>query len=124
MEILNKILYKLHIKKPPRSHKGERELLPPPVKDILEKENLDTSSVIFSVKTDMCGAEEYGDVYIFFDEKGIYTAEIEEPINPKKNKKKVDFKPKLLKLTSILLQELLLLMHLLFDLIRIYKIFY
>ena len=106
MEILNKILYKLHIKKPPRSHKGERELLPPPVKDILEKENLDTSSVIFSVKTDMCGAEEYGDVYIFFDEKGIYTAEIEEPINPKKNKKKVDFKPKLLKLTSIPIDEI------------------
>ena len=106
MEILNKILYKLHIKKPPRSHKGERELLPPPVKDILEKENLDTSSVIFSLKTDMCGAEEYGDVYIFFDEKGIYTAEIEEPINPKKNKKKVDFKPKLLKLTSIPIDEI------------------
>ena len=106
MEILNKILYKLHIKKPPRSHKGERELLPPPVKDILEKENLDTSSVIFSVKTDMCGAEEYGDVYIFFDEKGIYTAEIEEPIKPKKNKKKVDFKPKLLKLTSVPIDEI------------------
>ena len=106
MEILNKILYKLHIKKPPRSHKGERELLPPPVKDILEKENLDTSSVIFSVKTDMCGAEEYGDVYIFFDEKGIYTAEIEEPIKPKKNKKKLDFKPKLLKLTSIPIDEI------------------
>ena len=106
MEILNKILYKLHIKKPPRSHKGERELLPPPVKDILEKENLDTSSVIFSLKTDMCGAEEYGDVYIFFDEKGIYTAEIEEPIKPKKNKKKVDFKPKLLKLTSVPIDEI------------------
>lgn len=106
MEILNKILYKLHIKKPPRSHKGERELLPPPVKDILEKENLDTSSVIFSLKTDMCGAEEYGDVYIFFDEKGIYTAEIEEPIKPKKNKKKLDFKPKLLKLTSIPIDEI------------------
>ena len=106
MEILHKILYKLHIKKPPRSHKGERELLPPPVKDIQEKENLDTSSVIFSVKTDMCGAEEYGDVYIFFDEKGIYTAEIEEPIKPKKNKKKLDFKPKLLKLTSIPIDEI------------------
>ena len=106
MEILNKILYKLHIKKPPRSHKGERELLPPPVKDILEKENLDTSSVIFSLKTDMCGAEEYGDVYIFFDEKGIYTAEIEEPIKPKKNKKKVNFKPKLLKLTSVPIDEI------------------
>ncbi len=106
MEILNKTLYKLHIKKPPRSHKGERELLPQPVKDILEKENLDTSSVIFSVKTDMCGAEEYGDVYIFFDEKGIYTAEIEEPIKPKKNKKKLDFKPKLLKLTSIPIDEI------------------
>ncbi len=106
MEILNKILYKLHIKKPPRSHKGERELLPPPVKDILEKESLDTSSVIFSLKTDMCGAEEYGDVYIFFDEKGIYTAEIEEPIKQKKNKKKVDFKPKLLKLTSVPIDEI------------------
>lgn len=106
MEILNKILYKLHIKKPPRSHKGDRELLPPPVKDILEKEKLDTSSVIFSLKTDMCGAEEYGDVYIFFDEKGIYTAEIEEPIKPKKNKKKFDFKPKLLKLTSVPIDEI------------------
>ncbi len=106
MEILNKVLYKLHIKKPPHSPKGEREFLPPPVKEILEKENLDTSSVIFSFKTDMCGAEEYGDVYIFFDEKGIYTAEFEEAIKPKKNKKKVDLKPKLLKLTSIPIDEI------------------
>ncbi len=106
MEILNKILYKLHIKKPPRPPMGERELLPTPVKEILETENLDTSSVIFSFKTDMCGAEEYGDVYVFFDEKGVYTAQFEETIKPKKKKKKVDFKPRLLKLASIPIDEI------------------
>lgn len=108
MEILNKVLYKLHIKKPPHPHFGEQGSLPPPVKDILEAENLDTSSLIFSFKADMCGAEEYGDLYIFFDEKGIYKARVDEPLPPAKGKRKKhpDFKPRLLKLEAIPLTQI------------------
>ena len=106
MEIINKILYKLHIKKRPRPHFNNGELLPPAVKDALKEEKLDTDSVIFSFKSDMSGAEEYGDVYVFFDEKGMYVAHFEENIQPKKNKKKCDFKPRLLKLVCIPVEEI------------------
>lgn len=108
MELLNKILYRLHLKKPPRRNVGNRELLPKPIVDVLESENLDTSSVIYSFKTDMCGAEEYGDVYIFFDEKGVYIAHFDESLPPskkKKNKKTPDFKPVLLNLEAIPITE-------------------
>ncbi len=106
MELLNRILYKLRLKKPPRSPIIKSELLPPMVKEALEAEKLDTSSVIFCFKTDLCDAEEYGDVYIFFDEKGVYSAQFEENIRPKKGKKKIEFKPKLLKLTAIPIEEI------------------
>ena len=99
-------MYKLRLKSPPRSHLKKSELLPPFVKEILETERLDTSSIIFSFKTDMCDAEEYGSVYIFFDEKGIYTAHFEESIKPEKSKKKIEFKPRLTKLSAIPIDEI------------------
>ena len=106
MEFLNKILYKLHIKKRPRPKHDPAEQLPPPIKEALEAEHLSTESIIYTFKSDMCGAEEYGDVYVFFDEKGIYTAHFEEPAKPKKRKKKLEMKPELLRLTCIPINEI------------------
>lgn len=106
MEILNKILYKLHIKKPPRHHHDRGDSLPSPVKEALENESLSTEDVIYTFKSDMSDAEEYGDLYAFFDEKGIYTALFEENIEPKKSKKKLEFKPKLLSLSCIPIDEI------------------
>lgn len=107
MEVINKILYKLHIKKPPRPPFEKKVALPPPIKEALEKENLNTENIIYSFKSDMSDAEEYGDLYVFFDEKGLYTALFEENIEPdKKSKKKIEFKPKLLKLTAIPIEEI------------------
>lgn len=106
MEIISKVLYKLHIKKPPRPNREPLEQLPPPVKEALEAEKLSTDSIIYTFKSDMCGAEEYGDLYIFFDEKGIYTALFEEPPKPSKKKKKLEFKPRLLRLTCIPIDEI------------------
>lgn len=110
MEIANKILYKLHLKKPPRPPFQKGEILPAPIKEALEKEKLDTSTVIFSFKTDMCGAEEYGNVFVFFDEKGLYVTQFDEPPLPSKRKRKKtksdEFKPTLLKLVSIPLDEI------------------
>lgn len=108
MGIINKVLYKLHLKKPPRPPKSPMEIIPKPIAEILEAEGLDTSSVIYSFKTDMTKAEEYGDVLIFFDKKGIYKARFSEDIRPKSKKKhkKVDFKPELLNLVAIPADEI------------------
>lgn len=107
IQILNKILYKLHLKKPPRPHFCRTVSLPDPIKEILNESGLNTDSVIYSFKSDMCDAECFGDTYIFFDEKGIYTAQVEEPPLPKKMNKKVPpAKPRLLKLTSLPVNEI------------------
>ncbi len=107
-EILNRALYKLHLKKRPHPPAPPKELIPEPVKEVLEAEGLDTSSVIFSIKTDMTAAEEYGDTLIFFDEKGLYRAVFKEkelPKKPPKRHKKPDLKPELLHLTAIPIDE-------------------
>ena len=108
MKIINKILYKLHIKKPPRPNFSLSGTLPEPVKEILQEENLNTDSIIYSFKTDMLGAETFGDCFIMFDEKGVYIAEIEEPQLSKKGKKKNTPPPKpvLHKLTALPIDEI------------------
>ena len=75
MDIINKVLFKLHLKKaPPQNGKFNKEL-PQPVKDVLLKEGLNTDSVILSVKSDMNNDELFSDCYVFFDEKGLYSRE-------------------------------------------------
>ena len=109
MSVINKILYKLHIKKPPKKAPTAKEILPEPIREVLENEGLKTSEAIFSLKTDMTSAEEYGDNLIFFDEKGVYCAVFKEKELPKKQKKKhkkPDLKPELLKLTAIPIDEI------------------
>ena len=108
MEIVNKVLCKLHIKKPPRPNFSPSGTLPEPVKEILQEEKLNTDSIIYSFKTDMVGAETFGDCYIMFDEKGMYIAEIKEPEIPKKKKKKSTPppKPNLLRLTALPIEEI------------------
>ncbi len=109
MKIVNKVLYKLHIKKPPRSDFIPASTLPEPVKEILQVEGLDTDSIIFFFKSDMTGAETFGDCYFLFDEKGIYSAEIEEPELPKSKKKKKGTpppKPVLHKLTALPIEDI------------------
>lgn len=107
IQILNKILYKLHLKKPHRPHFMPTDILPDPIKEILNEAGMNTDSVIYSFRSDMCDAECFGDTYIFFDEKGIYTAQIEEPPLPeKRNKKTPPAKPRLLKLTSLPINEI------------------
>ena len=106
MKILDRALIKLHLKKPPRPKFERGEILPPTIKDILENEGLDTSQVIYGFKSDMCGAEEFGDCFIFFDSKGVYTAILEDaPPPPRKKKKMPEIKPKLRKLTCIPIDE-------------------
>ena len=108
LEIINRILYKFHLKKRPHSPAQPTEKIPEPVSEVLAAEGLDTSSVIFSIKTDMTAAEEYGDTLIFFDEKGLYCAQFRQKELPKKRKKKhkqPDMKPELLKLSSIPIDE-------------------
>ncbi len=108
MEIINKVLYKLHLKKRPRPPFTPGELLPPHIKERLEEEKLSTDNLIYSFKSDMINAEEYGDLYVFFDNKGIYTAQFEETPKPakRKGKKAPEFKPKLLKLSCIPIDEI------------------
>ena len=108
MEIVNKILYKLHIKKPPRPNFSPAGSLPEPIKEILNEAGLKTDSIIHSFKADMIGAETFGNCLIMFDEKGVYIAEIEEPEIPKKKKKKKTPPPKpvLRKLTALPIDEI------------------
>ena len=107
MKLINKVLYKLHIKKPPRPNFSPSGILPEPIKGILHDEHLNTDSIIYSFKTDMIGSDIFGDCYIMFDEKGIYIAEIEEPeISKKKKKKTPPPKPVLRKLTALPIEEI------------------
>ncbi len=108
MKIINKVLYKLHIKKPPRPNFLPSGTLPEPIKKVLQEAGLNTDSIIYSFKTDMVGAETFGDCYIMFDEKGMYIAEIKEPEIPKKKKKKNTLPPKpvLLRLTALPIEEI------------------
>lgn len=106
MEIINKTLLKLHIKKPPRPNFSPSGTLPEPIKEILQGNGLVTDSIIYSLKTDMTGAEAFGDCYIMFDEKGVYIAEIEEPEIPKKKKGAPPPKPILHKLTALPITEI------------------
>ncbi len=109
MKTINKILYKLHIKKPPHPNFPPSGVLPDPIKEILQEANLNTDSVIFSFKSDMTGAETFGSCYVLFDEKGVYAAEIEEPeYSPKKKKKKnvPPPKPILRKLSALPIEEI------------------
>ncbi|MEE1502826.1 MAG: hypothetical protein UGF89_01100, partial [Acutalibacteraceae bacterium] len=108
MKIVNKILYKLHIKKPPRPNFLPTGILPDSVKEILQEAELNTDSIIYSFKTDMLEAELFGDCYIMFDDKGIYVAEIEEsPVQKNKKKKNTPPpKPVLRKLTALPIDEI------------------
>lgn len=108
MKIINKVLFKLHIKKPPRPNFSPSGILPEHIKEVLQENQLNTDSIIYSLKTDMTGAEAFGDCYIMFDEKGLYIAEIEEPEIPKKKKKKNTPPPKpvLHKLTALPINEI------------------
>ncbi len=108
MEIINKVLFKLHLKKRPRPPFTPGELLPSHIKERLTEENLNTDNLIYSFKSDMINAEEYGDLYVFFDSKGVYTAQFEEAPKPekRKGKKAPEFKPKLLKLICIPIDEI------------------
>ncbi len=108
MKIANKILYKLHIKKPPSPNFSASGVLPAPIKEILQEAELNTDSIIYSFKSDMTEAETFGDCYFMFDEKGIYIAEFEEPQIFKKKKKKntPPSKPLLRKLTALPIDEI------------------
>lgn len=109
MENINKVLFKLHLKKMPHPHLPPSGTLPGPVKEILQEAGLNTDSIIFAFKSDMRKAETFGDCFIFFDEKGVYTAEIDEPPLPKKkskHKKSPPPKPKLQKITSLPINEI------------------
>lgn len=109
MNIINKALIKLHLKKKPHKDKpfgfGE---LPTPVKELLNKEGLNTDNLISNIKLDMNEEECFSDVYLCFDEKGIYYSELEEPVLPdkKNSKKRLEFKPKLLKLRCIPIENI------------------
>lgn len=107
MRILKKVLIKLHIKKPPRHPHAGNTALPDPIKEELQKNGLNTENIIVFFKTDMCRAEQFGDAYILLDEKGIYVAEFDEQIEKsEKKKKKIEFSPKLLKLTATPLEDI------------------
>jgi ATP-binding cassette subfamily B protein len=104
MEIINKILYKLHLKKPPKSPFTPGELLPPPIKEAFEAEKLNTEKLIYSFKADMTSPEEFGECYLCFDEEGMYIGEFHEPPTPPKKKKKGkrdEIKPRLKNLVCI-----------------------
>lgn len=108
MKIINKVLFKLHLKKPPRPHFSPLGTLPEPIKEILQEAKLNTDSIIYSFKTDMIGSETFGDCYIMFDETGVYIAEIEEPSIPKKKKNKNSPPPNpvLRKLVALPIEEI------------------
>lgn len=102
---LNKVLFKLHLKKPPFPPFEGKKDLPPPIKECLNKNGLSTDSLIYFAKSDMNADGLFSDFYVLFDEKGVYCAEFNEPVEPVKEKKnsrkKIEFKPELLKLISL-----------------------
>ncbi len=106
MKVLNKVLVKLHIKKPPHQPYQKGEILPEQYKAILEKEKLDTSDIIYGFRSDMCSAEEFGTCYILFDKMGVYVATFTEPEIPRKKKKKAPQpEPELIKLVCLPIDE-------------------
>ena len=110
MKLINKLLVKLHLKKAPEKPDNDNNStvnLPPPIIERLKNENLNTDNLIFSFKSDMNSEALYSDTYILFDDKGIYIADFNEEIyKKKKSKKKLEFKPELLKLTTIPINEI------------------
>ncbi len=106
MKIINEILYMLHLKKKPKKHFSAGEHLPPPVKEALQKENINTEEIIYSFKTDMISPEEYADVYVFFTKENMSIVRLTEEIKPKKGKKKIEYKPEILSLKSIPVEEI------------------
>ena len=106
MNLINKILIKLHIKKPPHGHGIPVGKLPEPVNALLKENGLDTDNLIYVFKSDMCDAERFGDFYVMFDEKGVYTAEIQEPEIPKKKKKTSPAPPSLVSLSAVPIEEI------------------
>lgn len=101
MELINKVLYKLHIKKRPRPKREKGEIFPPAVKEAIETSGIDTSNVIYGFKSNMCEAEQFGDCYIFFTEKNLYTVTFDDPPPPpKKGKKLPEIKPVINKTTA------------------------
>ena len=110
MKIINKILVKLHIKKPPEKPDGDNKSsvqLPPPIAERLKEEKLNIDNLIFYFKSDMNSSALYSDTYILFDKDGVYIADFNEEVKKKKkSRKKLEFKPELLKLTTIPINEI------------------
>lgn len=110
MELLDKILIKLHIRKP-HPHGRDARTLPPPVAEALAGEGLDTSSLITFFKSDMVAFDRFGDVYVMLDEKGLYLAEFEETVGPRPKKKHGGdkhgpaYKPKLRQLIAVPMED-------------------
>ncbi len=110
MKIIDKLLIKLHLKKLPETsekEQGELKRLPPPIAECLKNNNLDAKNLIFFFKSDMNEEALYSDTFIMFDSKGLYVADFKEEVKPKKkSKKKIEFKPELLKLNAIPIDEI------------------
>ncbi len=101
MELINKVLYKLHIKKRPRPKREKGELFPLAVKEAIEGAGIDLSGVLHGFKSNMCDAEEFGDCYIFFTEHNLYTVAFDDPpAPPKKGKKMPEIKPNIKNITT------------------------
>ena len=80
---------------------------------MLNENGLNTDNLIHTFKTDMCSPEGFGEVYVCFDEKGLYVTEFELPdIDLKKKSKKKKSKepdeltPTLIKLESFPIDEI------------------
>ncbi len=106
MEIINKVLYKLHLKKRPKKPFSPKELLAPPVKEALENAHIKTDEIIYSFKSDMISPEEYADLHIFFTKENMCIARLSEEVKPKKGKKKIEFKPTVISSNIIPLAEI------------------
>ncbi len=106
MEIINKILYKLHLKKRPPKTFSPGELFPPSIKEALERENIQADKIIYSIKTDMLSPEEYAEIHLFFDKENMYISRFTEEVKPKKGKKKIEYKPEIISLKTIPLSEI------------------
>ena len=110
MELLDKFLIKLHIRKP-HPHDRDARKLPPPVAEALAGEGLDTSQLITFFKTDMVAFDRFGDAYVMLDEKGLYLAEFEETVGPRPPKQRgrkkhgPEYKPKLRQVVAIPLED-------------------
>ena len=91
MKIINKILVKRHIKKPPEKPCGDNKSsvqLPPPIAERLKEEKLNIDNLIFYFKSDMNSSALYSDTYILFDKDGVYIADFNEEVKEKKTRKR------------------------------------